>query len=81
MKADCQPKERAINQREYPYLGVWAEKGNIRNSYIVMFTMPRTGVIVESLSENNPIGVVSDLFIEDEFRYYLGEIVISNEPL
>ena len=46
MESRTQGRTTPLEDREYPYLGVWRLKGNARENFMVLFTEPNTGLVV-----------------------------------
>lgn len=64
-------KDKSNNKNEYPYLGI------SKNENIVLFIFPRQGTCISS-KKGHYLGEYCETWVEEEFKPYEGEIVLSN---
>ena len=59
-------------ENKYPYLGI-----NDNNGLIILFTGKETGIIVNNNTDYY-IGHYSNIWTENEFKVFKGNVILSN---
>jgi len=51
----------------------------VGNTFIVLFTAPKTGTVVYTEDLHDPVGLWSSSWGEENFSHFNGELILSND--
>jgi len=74
MKIKSKTSVESDKKDYYPYIGHFKHH---ENEFAVLFSAPRTGIVIHETSGEYEIGHVSDVWMEDEFCVFHGTIELT----